>query len=181
MLAGHSSNEVTPDEFLLNVRLPHFRFLLTEEEIKFLSPWAKRAQELQHGNITPESDKEHLFVEICKGLRPPETKFHRLWLRYSQAVAAEQAFLLVGSVNTELDFLRSEVSRLKSAHSGAWKHHAEVKAQFEQKLHFAELREKELRKIVFEYKIKLGVPDEAPAPPDESEPWAMTGANRNEN
>jgi len=68
------------------VNFPHY---FTEEEHAELVKWGTQATELASGSAPATSPKERIFIEVTKGLRPPETRFQRLWLRYLQAVAIE--------------------------------------------------------------------------------------------
>ncbi len=65
---------------------PHY---LSDEEQAELVKWGTHATGLTDGSTAPTSLKELVFVEVAKGIRPPETRFQRLWLRYLQAVAMD--------------------------------------------------------------------------------------------
>ena len=172
MHAKYTSDNSAVSEYEPNLALQNLPHLFTDEELSYLARWSMRAQALQSGNATAESEKEKVFVDVCKGLRPPETKFHRLWLRYNQALAAEQALAEKAQFALVIESLQSEISRLKAAHSGVWKHHEKVTREFEKKLQQSESREVELRKLIREYRQKLGIPEESPKPVSDPYPSA---------
>jgi uncharacterized protein YifE (UPF0438 family) len=71
------------------MKLVNFPYYLSEEEHAEIVKWGAHATGLTKGSIAPISQNERVFTEVAKGLRPPETRFQRLWLRYLQAVDME--------------------------------------------------------------------------------------------
>jgi uncharacterized protein YifE (UPF0438 family) len=147
---GQSFEDLLADNAWQLKELPHFPFLFSEEEKNYLLVWGEKAEGLQAGRIPPETEKEKLFIDVCKGIRPPESKFHRLWLRYSQAVLAE----------SRVYDAEYKILHLKKAIAAAKKIRSDLKAELDKKLHV----EKGLRKDLYELKIKFGVPVHEQAP-----------------
>ena len=79
---------VEPQGFVVN-NLVHFPHFFSDEELEALKRCGQHATDLTDGSVEPISEKEHYFVEMARGLRPPETRFQRVWLRYRQATVIE--------------------------------------------------------------------------------------------
>lgn len=46
-------------------------------------------QGLHTGELTPVNDEERDFVEVCKGLKEPQTLHERAWVRFCQKIQAK--------------------------------------------------------------------------------------------
>lgn len=56
--------------------------LFTEEEIELLSNYGSWLAALMRGAITPETQAQKQFIEVCKGSKDPSTKFEKIWAKY---------------------------------------------------------------------------------------------------
>jgi uncharacterized protein YifE (UPF0438 family) len=144
--------------------LPHFPHLFTQDELEKLARWGVHAQALSNDSIVPKSDGERIFQQVVLGLRPPEKNFHRLWLLYTQAVAAEVEYQVVVGLRAtiaddkaELERLLDDVRRLNTAHRSAWNHANKITEQLELQTQAHSQQINKLRLIIAEYENKLGI------------------------
>lgn len=114
------SSPVEPPDFNIK-KLDHFPHFFSDEEQLKLRRWGQHATDLTDGSVEPSSEKERIFVEVACGIRPPETSFHRLWLRYHQAMAIESKLETnrksVNAANLKLRALEDELREINNGNS----------------------------------------------------------------
>ena len=144
--------------------LPHFPHLFSESDLAQLARWGVHAYALSRGTVEARSEKESLFVQVVAGQRPPTTHFHRIWLMYTQAVAAEEAFEAASHLRNQVhqatlqaEALGEDVSRLNTAHRSAWKLVEQAESRLKTATEQHRRTTAELRARIKEYEEKLGI------------------------
>jgi uncharacterized protein YifE (UPF0438 family) len=169
LAAGQSQSEapalenIDDDDFQLH-ELPHFPFLLTEDEKSELELWGQHAQSLSRGQLAPRNEKDLAFVRFCNSYDQPKTRFQRLWLKYCQAAKAERIYELFKELTErdsvkEEDFerLKSDVRRLNIAHTAAWGEVEKLKSELQAAKELHASTERALRSLVRKYEEQLGL------------------------
>jgi len=58
------------------------REIFSEEEVRILERYGGQFQRLVGGDRTPETEAQRRFIEVARGIRPPETIYERTWRKY---------------------------------------------------------------------------------------------------
>jgi len=155
--------DVAQDYFQLH-SLPHFPYLLSDEEKKELELWGNHAQLLSTGETAPQSQNEHTFLRFCTSNKPPKTRFQKLWLKYCQAAQAEVMIESLEEITQrqsthaeELDEKVADIRRLGIAHTAVWGEVKRVKAELHEANRERMIVERALRLTIKQYEEKLGI------------------------